>query len=60
MTRKLKDSMVRLQKNRLTPVREAMAAIAQDAELQRKLELLQRGKGMGCLVLRSPHGLGRS
>ncbi len=42
----LKDSMARLQKNRLKLVREAMAVIAQDAELQRKFELLKSVKGI--------------
>jgi transposase len=42
----LKNSMMRVQKSRLKLVREAMAVIAQDAELQRKFQLLQRIKGI--------------
>jgi transposase len=42
----LKQSMARLQKNRLKLVREALAVIAQDEELQRKFELLKSIKGI--------------
>jgi transposase len=42
----LKESMARVQKSRLKLVREALAVIAQDAELQRKFELLKRIKGI--------------
>lgn len=46
VVRLLKDTMVRLQKDRLRLVREALAVIAQDAELQRKFELLKAIKGV--------------
>ena len=42
----LKDAMAQLQKSRLKLVREAMAVIAQDTELQRKFELLKSVKGI--------------
>lgn len=46
VSKDLKDSMARLQKSRLKLVREALAVIAQDAELERKFQLLNRITGI--------------